>query len=52
MEEVAHMIEVGRIWGYNHNAWEGLVGVDYIALVGRSHEFGQRMPTRKRKKKN
>ena len=26
VEEVAHLIEVGRIWGYNHNAWEGGVG--------------------------
>ena len=34
------MIEVGKIMGYNHNACEGLVVVDDLALVGRSHEFG------------
>ena len=39
MEEVANMAEVGKIQGYNHNACEGLVGVDDIALVGRSCEY-------------
>ena len=31
--EVAHMVEVGKIQGYSHNAWEGLVGMDDIALL-------------------
>ena len=34
------MVEVGKTLGYNYNAQEGLVVVDELALVGRSHEFG------------
>ena len=33
VEEVAYMAKVGKIQGYSHNAWEGLVGMDDIALL-------------------
>ena len=34
------MVEVGKILGYSHNALEGLVIGNEIALVGRSCEYG------------
>ena len=43
--EIAHMIEVGRIWGYNHNAWEGLVfivkNMDFLQDSSKIQPFDQ-----------